>query len=514
MDAVVSGRAGVAILLDNGSLMSFDVDEPATLLPRSQSDVPLLFGEANDLQFLENINHKSAAQALERAFNCASALDLTLILLDYELSTDVRKDAADELERLLSNTQVLKYLENVLYGRPLPGAADLAGALEHCGSTRNPNLLATLQILDAHQPAIREVCQAWDALPVHLFGGRDDKAEFLHVAVSAGLFRKLASELANKGYSRQLLRKSLLNPAFTALSNYREILQQWMKPFRRTTTAPNLKHETVAQAGQKTPSRKKRRKDIKPEVVLRDVQSQRPLIIESLRQHDLDRAKTPPALRRSPETFENVGGSIRSNSNAMPEGDFAIFLQDLHNGRGSIDDFLRMFEVEKWLRVFSYRYSFQVFGGTYSPEDLFWESFEKVLKSAPQLKPENMRSKSAFRGWLSTRVHTTFLDALRKLNKPRNSGQLRSDEPADLLNIHASEVDYDGKYFLGRFLKFIRRYPEAQQHAVEYWLGGGSYREIAQALNDEGTDCSHLTVRKWVEAILKSFKEGLGESET
>jgi RNA polymerase sigma factor (sigma-70 family) len=196
----------------------------------------------------------------------------------------------------------------------------------------------------------------------------------------------------------------------------------------------------------------------------------------------------------------------------MPEGDFAILLQDLHVDPTSIDNFLRMLEIEKWLRIFCYRYNFQVFGGTYSPEDLFWECFEKVLKSAPQLKPENTPNESAFRGWLSTLVYTTFLDALRKLNKLQNSGQLRSDEPADLLNIHAPEVDYDGKYFLGRFFDFIQSYPEAHRRAAEYWLADCSYRETAEALNDEGiSDCSHVTVRNWVEAMLKAFKEDLGE---
>lgn len=201
-----------------------------------------------------------------------------------------------------------------------------------------------------------------------------------------------------------------------------------------------------------------------------------------------------------------------SANNDSPEDGFLNLLQQLRTGRVTIDDFLRMLEIEKWLRIFCYRYNFKSFGGVYGPQDLYWESFEKVLKFAPTLKPENTPNERAFRGWLKTLVSTTFLDALRKLNKLQSSGQERSDEPAHLLNLHAPEVDFNGKYFLRRFFEFIEPYPVAHRRAAEEWLADCSYREIAETLNDEGlSDCSHVTVRNWVEAMLKAFKEDLGE---
>ncbi|HEY9402451.1 MAG TPA: sigma-70 family RNA polymerase sigma factor [Pyrinomonadaceae bacterium] len=201
-----------------------------------------------------------------------------------------------------------------------------------------------------------------------------------------------------------------------------------------------------------------------------------------------------------------------TNSSSSRKADFATLLQDLLDGRRSIDDFLTVIDIEKWLSIFCDRYDFTIFEGAYGPDDLFLESLEKVLKSAPKLKPENTPNECAFYGWLSTLVFHTFLDALRKLNKLKNNGQVRSDNPETLLNIHAPEVDYDGKYFLSRFLKFIERYAIAQRRATEYWLADYSYRETAEALNDEGlSDCCHVTVKNWVEAILKAFKEDLGE---
>lgn len=200
------------------------------------------------------------------------------------------------------------------------------------------------------------------------------------------------------------------------------------------------------------------------------------------------------------------------NSSSNAEGDFAKLHQELHDGRRSIDDFLIMLEVEKWLYIFCSKYDFTIFEGVYSLEDLLQESLEKVRKGAPKLRPENTPNESAFLGWVRTVVHTTFLDALRKLNKLRNHGQSRSDDPSDLANVHAPEVGYDGKYFLARFLKFIERYPRAHRYAAEYWLAGCSYREIAEALNGEGiSDCCHVTARNWVDSMLKAFKEDLGD---
>jgi RNA polymerase sigma factor (sigma-70 family) len=203
---------------------------------------------------------------------------------------------------------------------------------------------------------------------------------------------------------------------------------------------------------------------------------------------------------------------MTTTSNNCPEGKFTELHRELRNGRRSIDNFLSILEVKKRLSGFCNKYDFAIFDGAYSVEDLLCESFEKVRKSAPKLKPENTPNECAFLGWLKTVVHNTFLDARRKLNKLKNHGQSRSDNPSDLLDAPTPEVGYDGKYFLARFLKFIERFPEAHQHAAEYWLAGCSYREIAEALADEGIpDCCHGTARNWVKAMLKAFKEDLGD---
>lgn len=296
MDAIISGRAGVAFLVEGEVLSSFDVEDPTTLLPRRPADLRLIFGEAPDLQFLEGVDYAEAARHLERAFNCASALDLALILFDPQLTDDVRDDAADELERLLSDPPVVEYLENILYGRPLPAAADIAGALARCEGGRLPTLSATLQIIEGYQPAIRAVCAAWDNLPAKLFGGDEQKSEFQHVAVREGLFRRLALEAARGPHARvsDFILRSSLNHSITSLSHYREVLQQWIRPFRPHTAAPSVRHE-VEEFLEESPfthrERRGRRRRRNAEEELSKLQGQLDLIVTAMRRRDLAYAR-------------------------------------------------------------------------------------------------------------------------------------------------------------------------------------------------------------------------------
>jgi hypothetical protein len=119
MEAVVSGRAGVALLIDGPCLSSFYYDDPAVRVQRVPSDFRLLFGDATDLRFLENVTPASAAQELTKERNRATSLDMCLIALDPEFSARLRGEAIVELEALLGNPDIVEFLERILYARPL-----------------------------------------------------------------------------------------------------------------------------------------------------------------------------------------------------------------------------------------------------------------------------------------------------------------------------------------------------------------------------------------------------------
>src|SRR6185295_13844394 len=82
MNAVISGQAGIALLLDGEEISSLHAGRPGQAVLRSPGEVSLLFGEAKDLQFLEETDVEEVSGWLERASDEVDALHLALILLD------------------------------------------------------------------------------------------------------------------------------------------------------------------------------------------------------------------------------------------------------------------------------------------------------------------------------------------------------------------------------------------------------------------------------------------------
>jgi hypothetical protein len=253
MNALISGSTGRVLLLDGESLMSFDVEDPSTLVKRQKGDLSLLFGDARDLRIIENSDVESIAAELQRACNSGLALDLVLIVIDPELSDEIRREAITDVEGLFSDQSVLEYVERILYGRPLPKKADIEGALVCCSKTKTPNARAFLQRVKSHQPSISEVSQAWEAIPTEVFGGAENRAEFLSQAVREGLFRSLAltrearasisilikdhpiphiQRLPNPAAVNSLLNNAGANLRIQTLPNYGEVLARWFAPFR------------------------------------------------------------------------------------------------------------------------------------------------------------------------------------------------------------------------------------------------------------------------------------------
>jgi hypothetical protein len=66
MDAMISGRTGVAVILEGKALKSFDVDAPGVLVPRREADIHFIFGDAKDIQIIENTNLDEAGKSLNR----------------------------------------------------------------------------------------------------------------------------------------------------------------------------------------------------------------------------------------------------------------------------------------------------------------------------------------------------------------------------------------------------------------------------------------------------------------
>ena len=223
MDAVISGRAGVALLLDGERLSTFNLEEPERLAPRNYFDVPYLFGESSDLKFLEDVTTEQARAALELEYKSSLALDLALILLDSDYSDP---EVAAELDELLADPRVFERLENVMYAAPLPSSADLKGAKQSSQRAGADRVGEFLELLEENQPAIDRVKQAWEAVPTNIFASWKAKADFARAAMDAGFVRELVLVFGRGPFSA-----ARVNPLWNAdiLLRYGEILERWSK---------------------------------------------------------------------------------------------------------------------------------------------------------------------------------------------------------------------------------------------------------------------------------------------
>jgi hypothetical protein len=146
MNAVISGRAGVALLLQGDQLYSMHLDTRDKVIPRRSGEYHLLMGEGTDLEFLEEANPAAVRQRLEHAVTREEALDVSLLLLDGSLPEAIRIQAAADLEECLAAPGALDSLEAVFYAAPLPETADLPGAL-HCARSYEQSALPFLRRL-------------------------------------------------------------------------------------------------------------------------------------------------------------------------------------------------------------------------------------------------------------------------------------------------------------------------------------------------------------------------------
>jgi tetratricopeptide (TPR) repeat protein len=293
MNAVISGTAGRALLVDGKSLKSFDVDDPSKLVERKQSDLPYLFGEGRDLRVIENSDIASIATELKSDSALTLALDLVLISLDEELEDDIRKDALQDLDELLVEAQLRERLEGIMYARPLPDDADLAGALKFCDSVRLPNSFAFLEDLGRRQPLISKVSAAWDVIPTKVFGGYEQQSHFQRVAVQRGLFRSLVITLETPSPISKFLLNFGLNKAIQQLRNYRQVLQEWTTPFRQSGEAPTIRPEAEEEFERETVTKRRhgRRFGLNRAAVLKEVNKRKGIISAAIHRRDLARVQ-------------------------------------------------------------------------------------------------------------------------------------------------------------------------------------------------------------------------------
>jgi len=229
VNAMISGRNGVALVVDGNRLASIHVDEPDRIIPREPGEIRFLIGEGRDFIPFEDVSPGEIAEQLTLARSREDALTLTLILLDSRHSDGLRREVAEDLSKLLAREDVINYVESVLYAEPLPDEGDLAGGLRLAREAGATIVRGMLERFGNRQDAIAAVREAWNAMPSATFDG--ERKRWQAVAVREGLFRSLVLLYGSGGDVKKLLITASKRPAVRSLPNHRVVLRSWISPF-------------------------------------------------------------------------------------------------------------------------------------------------------------------------------------------------------------------------------------------------------------------------------------------
>jgi tetratricopeptide (TPR) repeat protein len=190
--ALISGQAGVAVIIDGDEVVSVDV-ESRQRVARSQQDWPWLLNDADDICQLEETSEAQAIAELDIAWRKDRSLHLALILLDRETEHQTRAQCLDLLEQFLTDGAISKHVLYRLHVAPFPANADVRQAIAIAKKRRCAKVNSILQQTQEAQPCIARSRQAWDLLPPDIFGSSAAKESFGFRAVESGLFAAISS---------------------------------------------------------------------------------------------------------------------------------------------------------------------------------------------------------------------------------------------------------------------------------------------------------------------------------
>ena len=209
--ALISGQAGVAVLLHGGHVQSFHLDGPAGV-ERRREEIPRIFGGCTDVFVVENIGPEAISARLELEWAKQRCLELCLLLLDIESDPESRLLAVPDIEELLRVPEIASFLRGRLFVAPMPDNADLIGAINRAHSQRAASLVGILEEVGVHQQEIHRCRSSWDALPPQTFRDESSKEDVAFALVQAGAFHQVVTTAVERRGS--LLVELLVQPRF------------------------------------------------------------------------------------------------------------------------------------------------------------------------------------------------------------------------------------------------------------------------------------------------------------
>src|SRR5438132_853939 len=97
----------------------------------------------------------------------------------------------------------------------------------------------------------------------------------------------------------------------------------------------------------------------------------------------------------------------RETSTPEDRKNFRELWEEFLLGNKSVPDVLNHSEFQQRGRMICYGFAFGVFNGSYGPEDLYQDTYFKILKSENKLRADNIPDAEAFFSWFHiTALHT------------------------------------------------------------------------------------------------------------
>lgn len=210
MLAFISGRHDTAVVRSNDSWHTVTYGDEVPVDGVSQEAAIALVGQIGDMQPITVESVANAQERLEQLVDQTEALDLFLILLNAEYSSETRKSSVEELEELLQYDEIRDHMQNILSASPLPTQADV----DKAWSMVTPNGLTAkfLKTIVNLQPVITRVRNAWHAIDPSEIKSGHSKADVQRVMAQQGLFRVLVDDVSEQ-------RRTLTKYKFAVLQN-------------------------------------------------------------------------------------------------------------------------------------------------------------------------------------------------------------------------------------------------------------------------------------------------------
>jgi len=195
--ALISGRAGVAVLLHDGRTQSFHLDGP-TGVERRREEIRLILGDCTDVIVVDNIAPESVSARLELEWAKQRCLALCLLLLDIESHPESRLLAVADMEDFLRDPEIAGFLRARLFAAPMPDKADLIGAINRAHSQNATSVVSILEEVGVHQGEIARCRSSWDAVPPQTFRDESSKEGVAFALIQAGAFPRIVTTAPEK----------------------------------------------------------------------------------------------------------------------------------------------------------------------------------------------------------------------------------------------------------------------------------------------------------------------------